>query len=134
MKRIIKFRAWHKELKDMTFPNNKFFYSKLIKYSEMYELMQFTGLHDKNGKEIYEGDIVKWVSKFKGTEILTPEKTGQIKYNEQGCIFHIDYELNKKQYYKELIADYGDEDGYMMTSIEIIGNINENPELLNQSK
>jgi hypothetical protein len=90
---------------------------------------QFTGLKDKNGKEIYESDIVEWTSKFKGTEIPTPPKRGQIQYNNQGCVFHIIYELNGIHYYKELNADTGGED-YSMTSIEVVGNIYENPELL----
>lgn len=99
------------------------------KYPDDIPLMQFTGLKDKNGKEIYESDIVEWTSKFKGTEIPTPPKRGQIQYNDQGCVFHIIYELNGIHYYKELNADTGGED-YSMTSIEVVGNIYENPELL----
>lgn len=77
-----------------------------------YILMQYTGLKDKNGKEIYEGDIV---------QILGGEY-------EQGF-----YEWDEKVQIKDLIYD-----GFnlMMTisqignqAIEIIGNIYENPEL-----
>jgi len=147
MKREIKFRAWHNQQKrfinlngvDINFKgcNNEGAVYLIYEQGNLrpfpiedIDLMQFTSLKDKNGKEIYEGDIVKWISKFKDTNIPTPDKIGQVKYNQQGCVFHINYEINKKHYYKDLNADYGDGDTYIMHSIEVIGNIYENPELI----
>lgn len=77
---------------------------------------QFTGLKDKNGKEIYEGDIIKGKSTKNDEEYI-----GTVEYNEIG--YWIFYKrLSTKT--KVSISFY------TITNIEVIGNIYENPELI----
>ena len=82
------------------------------------KLMQFTGLKDKNGKEIYEGDIVKYY-KWEDNYDIADIKFGDCEINhEYGCWGY--YRNNK---HKDIL-ELGREKDY-----EVIGNIYENPEL-----
>jgi len=106
--REIKFRAWDTLEKKMVFGH--FNLPPVDTITKTWLYMQYTGLHDKNGKEIYEGDILKYQS-----EICTVEwKLGAwlaCCTKKDGLSGHW---LGNNQEYIE----------------EIIGNIYENPELL----
>lgn len=78
-----------------------------------FELMQFTGLKDKNGKEIYEGDRIRISDEYGN------EDTGFIGYKEREMAFVVDWGNNR---YRRIMDS---ED-----VIEVIGNLYENPELL----
>ena len=88
------------------------------KYGEQIPVMQFTGLHDKNGKEIYEGDVVKTMMHYAddyGNPVDGRETTFAVKWVE-----------SKGQQYVGLSLFPCDD----IYHLEIIGNIYENPELL----
>ena len=80
---------------------------------EEVELMQYTGLKDKNGKEIYEGDII----------LIDKENQikGQVKYSEKYAGFIIT-NTNSIADEAENLSDY--------IEVEILGNIYDNPDLL----
>lgn len=126
MNREIKFRAWHKNLKKMfkigqitlekgtwNFESNdRDFIGMSIPYQPSFVLMQYTGLNDKNGKEIYEGDIVgdnkiKWI----------------VKWNKNRMGFSL-YPTTE-QLYDEMPINVENKLGF-----KILGNIYDNPELL----
>lgn len=98
-------------------------------------LMQFTGLPDKNGKEIYEGDIMD--VKFNGIFVERigwsgePDARAEVFWDFSG------FRLKCKGPDDQRYADWFDTDGYFdpildmsRSHSEVIGNIYENPELL----
>lgn len=75
---------------------------------------QYTGLHDKNGKEIYEGDIVV----DKEDEVM-----GEITWNEEEASFYFSILYENGTYEEEKLNDWA-------SVLEVIGNITDNPKLL----
>jgi uncharacterized phage protein (TIGR01671 family) len=146
--RTIKFRAWYKgcqfpldlqNLEDYEKPQMIYNVQKLYDGSgadlngilggysafgslvnnEDFVIQQFTGLTDKNGKEIYEGDIVTYkrsIGNWTGQYMTTTHK---IVFSEEVFAFVMEYGSS----YIKLRKHWGYE-------YEVIGNIYENPELL----
>jgi uncharacterized phage protein (TIGR01671 family) len=114
--KTIKFRAWdgkkmwvdYKTYLLLDIATGKVFNTVEDRYmpKDAYQLMQFTGLHDKNGKEIYEGDIVETSS---GNKYIVEFSNG---------VFGV------------LTKYYGRRALYEFIKIKVIDNIYENPELL----
>ena len=135
--REIKFRAWDKtenrmarNVEELKF-NSKGIYAVVLNHlgfemrrrANDVELMQYTGLKDKNGKEIYEGDVVRTHFSF-GHEVT--QEPFIIKWNKERAMF----EGSKP---KPLENDYLVTFSFFPEQrflYEIIGNIHENPELL----
>ncbi|MHA1268067.1 MAG: YopX family protein [Candidatus Helarchaeota archaeon] len=94
------------------------------------ELLQYTGLKDKNGKEIYEGNIVL----VKG--VLRPSGFDDY-FHDVKYVVKMEYGV----WYLELIRDFeqsyyydGEELYVVRKRCEVIGNIYENPELLKEAE
>jgi uncharacterized phage protein (TIGR01671 family) len=111
--REIKFRGWDKEFKGYVYTDffeDDMFRSAVgnfFKNSSFSILEQYTGLKDKNGREIYEGDVIAVkLNNIKNHEV------DKIAF-DNGCYTWRDYVLC-----------------YVKHEADIIGNIHENPELL----
>lgn len=112
MNRELKFRGFQKIDKVMVYDLNspRLLHGKLISEDDDYILMQYIGINDKNGKEIYEGDIIK-DSYY--------DNKGKISF--ANCCYGI---FAGKSYDGDILF-------YAMSKdLEVIGNIHENPELL----
>lgn len=117
MARPIKFRVWDKEAKEMLEPGSVDLEYSLHNSGGWHELMQYTGLHDKNGKEIYEGDIIV-IWRLDGDPIEEEQKL-VVQWDDDEAMFHTGDKYNNP------LARHVAEDG-----IEVIGNIYEHPHLL----
>lgn len=104
--REIKFRAWNTDKKYMT-PSFSIYKVNLFEDDNKHDwlMLQYTGLKDKNGKEIYESDVVRF------TWLI--DKTYEVKWNN---------ETHEWQLHNREMSKY----------IEIIGNIYEHPELIDK--
>lgn len=121
--REFKFRAWSETLKKMDYsPMNAIGFDGCIYFGNaditgFHDcIMQYTGLHDKNGKEIYEGDIVANTVNDRKAEVKFGEYISEFGTRLYGFYYHTcDYQYDVRADTKNMY---------------IIGNIYENPELL----
>ncbi|MDG6130804.1 YopX family protein [Lactococcus formosensis] len=127
---IPKLRAWDKQDERMSYGEVEYF-DDSINYrfdhfctgaDEDVEFMQSTGLKDKNGVEIYEGDVINYRNSFRNP--MTG--SGSLSINRDFKIIFKDGEFKAKGFDIRLknILSYS----------EVIGNIYENPELLEGDK
>ena len=120
--RIYKFRAWDEIYKRFKTGFNLAYEGEILvgenntdgdTDSELFNFNQFIGLYDKNGKEIYEGDIVRFDYIEERKEIMSVcFDDGMFGFLIEGGFYPLSEYLNQ--------------------NLEVIGNIYENPELLKQ--
>lgn len=118
--RELKFRGWDADLKLMLLPVDLSAPLQHYKWLGRHDvlIMQFTGLLDKNGKEIYEGDIVEW-------KYLQTWHKNEVRWVGGGFVV-------TTSGFKDDLNEPQDLSLVSILSCEIIGNIYENPELIHK--
>ncbi|GAA2222255.1 YopX family protein [Streptomyces aculeolatus] len=134
MQNRFKFRAWDSIAKEYIFDSYALYELFVNDIDNSYQVEQCSGLKDKNGKLIYEGDIVEVTSpenwnifdEYSNSEILGKG----VVVTKPGCAFikKNDIDGEEKKYYFALYSVVED------ASVEVIGNIHENSELLEGNK
>lgn len=119
MNREIKFRAWDKVNKKMMNWVDQIHWANGAKIESVAQttplqshkrwgediiLMQFTGLKDKNGKEIYEGDYIEFIRDYNSASIPKRRK-GEVFYNNNALAYYVNYGDNYSIPLKETL-DY----------------------------
>lgn len=124
MKREIKFRAWDNDYKVIRDYDE---FKGLLTLGELdasdFELEQFTGLTDVNGKDIYEGDIIKFFGANK--KIKAKNEFGIIVYKADRYGAGFNSIIQNKEH------GYG---GINIAQDIVVGNVHENPELLEDNE
>lgn len=133
---IPKYRAWDIEFEKMVQVNTLFLDKQTLKVTyenggvakddiNYYVLMQSTGLKDKNGKEIFEGDLITETGVFNSTV-----KYGSWIYEEdfgakaKSVGFYLDKSYEDHTWYENLNYDY------ISKNCEVVGNIYENKNMI----
>ncbi|ORN25080.1 YopX protein [Lentilactobacillus parabuchneri] len=130
MSREIKFRAWHMPFGPKG-PMQEMVHGKASsilalaemspdEYIDEYIVEQFTGLKDRNGQDVYEGDILAWHSNV----CRKQDWVGLVQYRGAGFVVQDDPKEFSTPTWLEVACSKD------ANIVEIIGNIHENPELV----
>ena len=124
--RAIKFRAWDTQAEEILYDAENTYdgypvdissFGIILGLPNFYDVMQYIGIKDVNSNRIYEKDIVRII-------ITQTEETriGEVKYYDDNACYLV--ETTKEEYFTFMSQD--------IKSVEVLGNIYENKELLDE--